>query len=210
MTEPTKPLRSADVAGNPFATRWVRPGALPFLFGPRQSAAQFVEQLRAYNWRGQIVGPHGSGKSTLLHALRPGLERAGREIVTFSLAGGQQSLDVLAAQRREWTTATLVVVDGFEQLSCWNRLRVKRQCLRAGAGLLVTTHRDVGLPTIVETAVKLETAQAIAAQLLTGREGLVTPADVAERFAKHGGNLRETLFELYDLVERRRPSKPEA
>ena len=203
VTEPAEPIRSADVAGNPFATRWVRPGAIPFLFPPDQNAAKLVERLRAFDWRGQIVGPHGSGKSTLLHTLRPELERAGREVVTFSLAGGQRRLDVSPTQRREWTAATLVVIDGFEPLNCWNRLRWNRQCRRAGAGLLVTTHCDVGLPTIAETTVTLETAQAITARLLAGHEGLVTTEEVAERFAKHAGNLRETLFDLYDLVERR-------
>ena len=153
MTEPAEPFRSSDVAGNPFATRWVRPGALPFQFPPDQSADTLVARLRTHGWRGQIVGPHGSGKSTLLHTLRPELARAGREVVTYSLAGGQRRLNVSSAQRREWMAATLVVIDGFEQLNCWNRLRWRWQCRRAGAGLLVTTHSDVGLPTIAETTV---------------------------------------------------------
>ena len=57
---------------NPFATRHVRPGAIPFHFPAETSAAQLVARLRELNWRGAIVGPHGSGKSTLLVALAPG------------------------------------------------------------------------------------------------------------------------------------------
>ena len=38
----------------------------------------------------------------------------------------------------------------------------------------------------------------------------VTDEDVAERFARHGGNVREMLFDLYDLYETRRREAPDS
>src|SRR5262249_23632578 len=81
-TCPGGPLMTAAVpplSGNPFATRRVRPGAIPFLFPTGESVGQLLDRLRAAGWWGQVVGPHGSGKSTLVAALLPELCQAGRE-----------------------------------------------------------------------------------------------------------------------------------
>ena len=50
---------------NPFSTRFIRPGAIEYLFAPGQTADSLIDRLRHNQWRGQIIGPHGSGKSTL-------------------------------------------------------------------------------------------------------------------------------------------------
>src|ERR1700733_2507071 len=120
---------------NPFASRWVRPGALPYLFPPGEGVQMLVERLRINGGRGQIVGPHGSGKSTLLASLLPELERTGRKPRLVVLHDGQRRLPSTVTQwlrdeRRgqEW----LVVIDGYEQLSYWSRFRLKRQCRRLG------------------------------------------------------------------------------
>ena len=73
---------------NPFSTRFVRPGAVPYLFAPGQSADGLVRRLAGFGWRGQIIGPHGSGKSTLLAALAEPLARAGRRSWTVCLHDG--------------------------------------------------------------------------------------------------------------------------
>jgi hypothetical protein len=41
---------------------------------------------------------------------------------------------------------------------------------------------------------------------LAGRESPFTSKELAACFSRHGGDLRETLFELYDLYEQRRRS----
>ena len=41
--------------------------------------------------------------------------------------------------------------------------------------------------------------------LLKGRVATVAAAEVGERLSARSGNRRETLFDLYDLYERRRP-----
>src|SRR5687767_3485333 len=99
---------------NPFATRFTRPGALEFLFAGDESIGGLVSKLSANCWRGQIIGPHGSGKSTLLAALLPALETAGRRVIQLDARGP-------FALPAALDSATIVVVDGYEQLSWWSR-----------------------------------------------------------------------------------------
>src|SRR5437016_5663581 len=81
-----------DRTTNPFSTRFVRPGALPFRFSAGQTAASLVARLHELHWRAQIVGPHGTGKSTLLAALLPEIEAAGQQVRAIALHDGQRSL----------------------------------------------------------------------------------------------------------------------
>jgi hypothetical protein len=203
-------------AGNPFATCRVRPGAVPFFFRDRESAADLVEQLRAAGWWGQIVGPHGTGKSTLLAALVPHLRGAGREPLLVVRRQGERALprearEVLRNPGREGRRL-LLVIDGYEQLSWWAAWRARRLCRGGGHGLLVTTHADAGLPDLYRTCVSREAAQRVVAHLTAGAASTVTDAEVAGRLAARAGNLREALFDLYDLHERRvaeaRPTPP--
>src|SRR5205814_1339909 len=97
---------------NPFSTRWIRPGAVPFLFSAGVSAEGLVEQLRLNNWRGVIVGPHGSGKSTLLATLMPTIEQTGLLVRRISLHNGQKTLPD-NFRWRKLDSQTLLVIDGF-------------------------------------------------------------------------------------------------
>ena len=67
---------------NPFATRFVRPGAIPYRFA-NGLVGRDRASLRQHDWRGEIVGPHGSGKSTLVQTLIPPLKEAGRDVRLF-------------------------------------------------------------------------------------------------------------------------------
>lgn len=204
---------SADPT-NPFATRYTRPGAVPFLFPAGRSAEQLVDELARAGWTGAIVGPHGSGKSTLLAALEPVLARRGRRVLRWTLRDGQSALP------RGWWRAVgdapdaLVVVDGYEQLGRWGRWDLTRRCRRRGWGLLVTCHQPVGLPTLYRIENRLEDVARVVGALLAGldanaRRMLQVPSDViAESFHRRGGNCREVLFDLYDWVERNRLAAP--
>jgi ABC-type dipeptide/oligopeptide/nickel transport system ATPase component len=185
------------VASNPFSTRFIRPGAIGFLFQDGDSAASLVDRLREQNWWGQIVGEHGSGKSTLLATLMPVLEVAARRVISITLHQGERRLPTI--DRNALKSDTQLVIDGYEQLSWWARWRVKSLCARSGAGLLVTGHRDLGLPTIYRTETSQKTAQAVVSQLLGDDASLITTSDVAAAYGATGGNIRETLFRLYDV-----------
>lgn len=188
---------------NPFATRYVRPGALEFLLPSGTTFANLLDKLRDRAWRGQILGPHGTGKSTLLHSLAPLLKEQGRTLVWFTQNQGARSLAVTSAQAKMWTATAQVIVDGYEQLGYWTRWWLNDACKRAGAGLLVTTHADVGLPTLFTTAPTDEQVQVLVRELLEGDDVKIRPDDVSLCYQTHAGNVRETLFALYDLYERR-------
>lgn len=194
-------------ASNPFSTRFIRPGALEFEFPPGSSAEQLVRQLRANAWRGEIIGPHGSGKSTLLRTLIPRIEAAGMRVDFRVLdaeceAGGVRIFVSQLAKQPQ--PQTLLVVDGFERLSRWQRWRLSRIYRGDGCGLLVTAHRPVGLATLFETRPSIELAQRIVGKLAAGQRGCIHEDDVRNAYAANHGNLRETLFTLYDVFESRR------
>jgi hypothetical protein len=199
-------LHQPETITNPFCSRRVRPGATAYLFPSGQGPAHLVDQLRQNAWWGQIVGPHGSGKSALLAALLPAIERAGRRTLLIELHDGRRRLPQDFRRAADSDCPTLVVVDGYEQLGLWQRWWLKRFCRRRGLGLLLTAHAPVGLPELAHTSATPELAQQIVAQLQGHHPSRITPADVTQRFGDHGGNLREMLFDLYDLYEQRRPA----
>lgn len=188
---------------NPFATRWVRPGAIAYRFAAHESPETLIQRLNVNGGWGEIIGPHGSGKSTLLAALAPALEQQGRQIVKWELHSGKRrgptSLRAIAADER-----TTMIVDGYEQLSRWQQWRLKRYLRARRAGLVITAHESHGLPTLWQTAPSLAMAQELARDLVAAHGGLITPEDVAAFYDRHHGNLRELFFGLYDLHEQRR------
>lgn len=195
---------SGPPPSNPFATRFVRPGALAYRLPPGVSLDTLLARLRESAWQGQIVGPHGSGKSSLLAALGPALEAAGRQLVNVRLHDGQRrwppEIDPCL-----WNGDTLVIVDGYEQLSRWARWRLARWRRRVGCGLLVTAHASIGLPTIWETQPTAELLAALVADLLHKPAlSTVEAALVDAAYQRRRGDLREALFDLFDDMERGR------
>jgi hypothetical protein len=186
---------------NPFSTRFIRPGAIPFVFPDSLSAQSLVEQLGASGWCGQIIGPHGSGKSTLLATLIPALEAAGRQVQHIALHQGEHRLPRM--NRSTLTADTQLVIDGYEQLSWWARRRVKSLCQRQGAGLLVTAHSDMGLPTLYQMHPSQKLAQTIVEKIVPADSTRLNTDDITRAFEATGGNLRETLFRLYDVYQER-------
>ncbi|MFV1965504.1 MAG: hypothetical protein ACC628_08795 [Pirellulaceae bacterium] len=190
---------------NPFSTGATRPGARTFRFPSGVAPEQLVHQLRQQSWWGEILGPHGSGKSTLVTTLEPLLREAGRDVRYFTLHQGEKRLSISHHVRTTWAASTQVVVDGYEQLSLWQRAMLKRICKRQHAGLLVTTHESIALPTLYRTSISLELAQQLVGELTGGDASLITSDDVRQSFHRQQANLREVFFELYDVYESRRP-----
>lgn len=198
-----KPPAEPDVGSNPFSTRYTRPGALEFDETAGPSLDALLAELARRRWRGQIVGPHGTGKTTLLESLLPRLSAAGRRVERFSLRPGQRRLQLSRATRASWDAKTLLVVDGYEQLNWWRRWRIQSACHRGGWGLLVTTHRPLGLPLLVQMRPTAVLVRRLVRQLWPEHDRLIGDREIDACFERQAGNVRETLFALYDLFEQR-------
>jgi hypothetical protein len=200
---------AGPVESNPFATRFVKPGAVEFDFDGTDTLSTVTSRLAAQRWRGAIVGPHGSGKSTLLAALIPQIEAAGKTALVHRLHDRQRSLQPWPDCRSIAPGETLVVVDGYEQLSRWSRWRLQRLCRQCRLGLLVTSHQPNELPLLVRTNPTPLLAARLAAQWLGQELSPVWQAACAASFAGRAGNVREVAFDLYDFYElQRRPNLP--
>jgi hypothetical protein len=200
MNSPTPnqlPTRRPD--SNPFSTCWTEPGAIRFIFTPGVTASGLVESLSQHRWLGQIVGPHGSGKSTLLAELACHLQQAKLNVVSVRLSEGQRRLPANAEAEVDQGESTLLVIDGFEQLRFWKRWQLIRRCRRHSTGLLVTSHKSVGLPTLLETEVSLELSETIVNDLLADAPSRLPDGAVKAAYHRTGGNLRDLLFEMYDI-----------
>ena len=197
------PPRHIDLS-NPFCAARLRPGTIDFVFEPGKSLQQLVNALEANGWQGQITGRHGTGKSTLLAALTPAIEGRGRLVKSITLVAGQCRVprEFIAALRFS-AGMGVAAVDGFEQLHYWNRLLLKRACRTHGTGLVVASHRSAELPSLYETAVNEARAWKVVEQLQEGFRPRIAIGDLQSRLARHQDNLREALFDLYDLYEER-------
>lgn len=185
---------------NPFTARRIAPGAIPYRFdhtGQREALVEACLRLPA----AAIVGPHGTGKTTLLRTLRWDLERRSGPVALLTLGDG-------ATRGAAPPLPAWLVVDGFEQWGLWRRVRVVLGCRRAGVRLLVTAHGACGVPIVHRTAVTPRTVAAIHDGLVQDRPTHVAVGDLALALERQGGNLREALFDCYDLHERGR-SEPE-
>jgi hypothetical protein len=188
---------------NPFSTRYTQPGRLGFLFRDDEddSLDQVLGRFCASGLRGEIIGPHGTGKTTLLSHLLAALTQRGFDVAAFMLHDGQRRLP------SGWTEAaapaSLVAVDGYEQLSHWSRWRLKRFCRRRDLGLVITAHAPMGLPALYRTGASLQIARRIVLQLLPVTVPPPSDDELSHLFDVFHGNVREMLFALYDCYERR-------
>ena len=186
------PFRSARVrAAIRYAEPSADPGATP------AGALALLPRLAALRYRAAIIGPHGSGKTTLLEDLAQVLGARGFRITHVRLDTDDPRLPRdWPARARHLGAADIVCVDGAEQLGPlgWARLRWQT---REASGLIVTTHRPGRLPTLVACT----TTPALLARIvrtLAPDAGFEAPP-IADLFARHDGNVREALRELYDV-----------
>jgi hypothetical protein len=150
---------------------------------------ELLARLERLGRRGAIVGPHGSGKTTLLEDLAGRLEGQGWRIHLLRFNADQRRLGVPPT----WEPADFVLCDGAEQLSVLDWRRLARRASRAG-GLVITTHRAGRLSVLHRCETSPELLRSLAASLgepLSARE-------CGELHARHDGNLRAALSELYD------------
>jgi hypothetical protein len=146
-----------------------------------------LDRLAACRWRAALVGPHGHGKTTLLEELASRLTAF--RIVAIALRTDRRRLDW--RRLRSLKPDDFVLLDGADLLGPLSWLRVRWCCRRVG-GLVITSHRPGLLPTLLEC----ETTPDLLAEIV--RELAGESAQVEELFARHRGNLRTALREMYD------------
>lgn len=198
---------------NPFATRFTRPGEIMPVDddGRPIDLAGLLDRLAARGGRAAIIGPHGSGKSTLLMGLCKEAEGRGRSTVVCRLGGGPWRDSVAAVAAVLGAPATsLVCIDSWERLGRLARWATARASRYRRCGLLVTSHRPAGLPVLVRHEPTVATLLAIVRHLPEADRWLgpvIHDDDIHDAFVLQGPNLREALFQLYDLFEERRPGR---
>lgn len=160
---------------------------------------ELLARLAGLGFRAALVGPHGHGKTTLLEDLGERLAGEGFRTRSATLHEGERRLGPRrsAALFRDPHPRDLLLVDGAEQLDrlAWWHLR---QRSRSAVGLIVTSHLPGLLPTLHECRTTPELLGSIVTEL-GGADLLPSSAGL---FARHGGNLRDALRELYDRCAR--------
>jgi len=161
---------------------------------------ELLVRLDEIHCRCAIVGPKGSGKTTLVEDLIERLTAAGRRCRLIRLSAENGRLDPAAL--RDLRRDELLFIDGTEQLPSprWARLRWQT---RRAAGLVVTTHTPGRLPTLLHTTTSPQLLHAILADLLGQRT--IGEDEAVALHARHQGNLREAIGELYDRFARTTP-----
>jgi hypothetical protein len=170
------------------------------------SAARLHDLYLQAGRRGQIVGPHGTGKTTLFGVLAREAERRGEEVRRVVLHTHDRRLPTGWDRPACDARPALLLLDGAELLSRAAFWTVRARCRLRGLGLLITTHRPLGLPTLLRTQVTPELGQEVAARILAATPHLprlVDAAEVAGALAQTRGDLRAALLALYDLYESR-------
>jgi hypothetical protein len=206
-------MAAADMfVGNPFSTRHTRPGAIPPLdsAGRPVDVAALCAQLAFKGGSAAIVGAHGSGKTTLLEALAREFERAGIPAGRVRLRARRDAVQVLRAILCSPAGAVLCV-DSWERMVPVAAGLVRLVARAVGCNLLVTTHRPTALPTLVVCATTPRLLAAIVDRLpgLEQRGGeVIADVDIEAAFRNHAGNIRESLYELYDRFEDRTRRPP--
>lgn len=189
---------------NPFATRYTQPGCVPPLApdGRPLDLAALLSHLRANAGRGAIIGPHGSGKTNLLVHLAQALADRTGSLGPLRARSGRDAVGILCSILTA-PAGVVVCIDSWEQLGPAGRLAVRAAAAWRRCGLLVTSHEPTALPTLVECRTSPAVLTAIVA-MLPDAGGSITKADVDDAFARHVGNLRDAVADLYDRFESRR------
>lgn len=156
---------------------------------------ELLARLKKLDYRAAIVGPNGAGKTTLLEDLEPVLAGLGFRVRCLRLDRETRSFPqgFLKNLFAVLDKSDLLLFDGAEQMSRISWARFKARSKKAG-GLVITSHRRGMLPTLIECATSSELLGEIIAELLQA------PYEATEElYAKHNGNLRDALREMYDV-----------
>ena len=173
---------------NPFSTKFWSAGVIPFQFSEQEKKLEALLEIAQQHPICQIVGPHGSGKSTLLQSLIKQYEKNGENVRYLLFNEEQRHLpDDLTFPENQ-----LLIVDGFEQLSFRERLKLLLRSKR----LILTVHHPVWfVPILYRTQPEFSIFVQLVRQLAPDPPEEST---LRAMYDRSGGNFRTAFFELYD------------
>jgi hypothetical protein len=158
---------------------------------------ELLGRLKGLDYRAAIVGPDGVGKTTLLEDLEPSLAGLGFRVRPLRLDRETRGFPrgFLRKLFAGLDKRDLLLFDGADEMGRFSWQRFKARSKKAG-GLVITSHRGGMLPTLIECATSPELLAEIIAELSGGPPA---PREATEKlYAKHNGNLRDALREMYD------------
>jgi hypothetical protein len=206
---------------NPFSSNFIQPGALAYeCFGRSEQSdsgpggtivpalESLIDRLLAVpNRCSMIVGPHGSGKSTLIHSLIQACHTRQPPLATFhrrysssgSFEGNRESIVQIKM-------GSVVFIDGYEQIGWVKRIGLRLLLKRRSSFLVATMHRkQAGFTLLWETSIDPSIEEWVLESLLQKAQvsghwkaKILASAEWHQSRLKHGQNLRETLFDMYD------------
>jgi hypothetical protein len=158
---------------------------------------ELLSRLATLNNRAAITGPHGSGKTTLLEDLAPRLAARGFRPKLLRLDAENPAFDpaFLTDFFARLEPGDFILFDGAEQSGFWAWRKFLRASRRA-AGMAITVHKPGRLPTLHEC----RTTPGLLTELVRELGEKLSLQDAASLFARHNGNLRDCLRELYDAA----------
>ena len=199
---------------NPFETRWIRPDRVDFLCPGEARLPELLERMLNATQPYELIGSHGIGKTTLAYGL---LQQArDNEIESHLIRCGKDGENV--HWREQFKINRLLILDEFEQLSTWQRRKVKQLARKTNTATLIIGHQTQGLPALLCTPATQSLLSNLTAlkslirqlQVQSQQPLLILDQDVEILFEKLRGNSRDLLFTCYDLFEQRRIKKPVA
>lgn len=185
---------------NPFSTKFWIPGVFPYEFD--EVGLDLGELVRRASRSPivQIVGPHGSGKSTLLESLAEYYRSRGTRVCRTMLNDRQRDLPETFVPKDD-DSRTVFLLDGYEQLSFPDRLRLRGRSWSKTVGLLWTTHRPAWrIPVLYRTEARYERFAAMVRMLSKKPSFALDDEFLRALFARGGKNFRTAFFELFDLA----------
>lgn len=146
------------------------------------------------------MGPKGHGKTTLLEQLERRLEAEGSEIrrLRLRIESPTPDRETLRWLTRDLDDRVVVSIDGLELFGPWTWWRLRR-AWRCAGGILATSHRLGRLPTLHQHRTTPQLLRELVRELLDDEDYRRVEGGLDELFARHGGNVRECLRELYDV-----------
>jgi hypothetical protein len=180
---------------NPFGAQRIQ--AIGYL--PQELSWQQVKtRLKQLDYTGAIVGPHGSGKTTLLRHLEKQLSQSGIQTKKLFI-----NLDT----KLPWQTINncihsippkgVLFVDGANHLPFLRFRQLRFITQKRHIGLVITSHHEGLLPTLVHCRPHLELLTELTKRLLP-KDQTIRLSHLEALFESHRGNIRECLWQLYD------------